>query len=110
VDAGGFNALGTTEFLAGQTTQTVSVEFYNSYGAGEVHATLYPIHRDREVVPFTAKPDMTAAVSATNPELRGNVQVLTYSPQATFGDVEAFTVEFSAADPDGLQFYTTAAA
>jgi hypothetical protein len=110
VDAGGFNAAGITEFLAGQTTQTVTVEFYGSYGAGEVHATIYPIHRDREIVPFAARPDMTTAVSATNPELRGNVQVLTYSPQATFGDIETISVEFTAADPDGLQFYETAAA
>lgn len=110
VDAGGFNALGVTERLAGQTTQTVAVEFYNSYGTGEVHQTLYPIHRDRDIVEFKARPDMTTAVSATNPELRGNVQVLTYSPQATFGEIETFSVEFTAADPAGLEFFNAPAA
>jgi hypothetical protein len=110
VDAGGFNATGVTEQLAGQTTQSVTVEFYASYGTGEVHATIYPIHKDREIVPFTAKPDMTATVSATNPELRGNVQVLTYSPQATFGEIETFSVEFTAADPAGLEFFNAPAA
>ena len=48
----------------------------------EVHQTLYPIHRDREIVAFEWRPDQTAAVSATNPQLEGNVQLLTYSPSA----------------------------
>jgi hypothetical protein len=109
VPAGSFNEFGFVETLAGTTTSSVSVEFYGSYGTGEVHATLYPIHRDREVVPFAWRPDMTAAVAATNPELRGNVRILTYSPEATFGEVETYTVEFVAADQDGLQYYDAAA-
>lgn len=109
VDVSGFNASGANEYLAGQTEQTVTVEFFGSYGAGEVHATLYPIHKAREVVPFAWRPDMTAAVGATNPELRGNVQVLTYSPGATRGEADTFEVEFTAADEDGLQFYDAAA-
>lgn len=104
VDVSGFNASGANEFLAGQTTQSVTVEFYGSYGSGEVHATLYPIHRDREVVAFAWRPDQTTPASATNPELRGNVQVLTYSPGATRGEADTFEVEFTAADEDGLVF------
>ena len=107
IDVSGFNSTGASEYLAGLTTQSVSVEFYNSYGSGEVHATLYPIHRDREVVAFEWRPDQTAPVSATNPQLSGNVQVLTYSPAATRGDAEAFTVEFTAADSAGLTYDTT---
>ena len=107
VDVSGFNPTGASEYLAGITTQSVSVEFYGSYGSGEVHQTLYPIHKDREVVAFEWRPDQTNPVSATNPSLEGNVQILTYSPAATRGDAEAFTVEFTAADEAGLAFTTT---
>jgi hypothetical protein len=100
----GFNATGTDEFLAGNTVQEVTVEFFGSYGTGEVHATLYPVHAARTIVAFNWRPDQTAAISATNPELRGNVQVLSYSPGATRGDVEAFSVTLTAADTSGLAF------
>ena len=106
VDVSGFNPTGASEYLAGITTQSVSVEFYGSYGTGEVHQTLYPIHKNRTIVPFQWRPDQTAPVSAGNPELRGNVQVLTYSPAATRGEAEAYTVEFTAADSAGLAFVT----
>ena len=52
VDVSGFNATGSNEYLTGPTEQSVTVEFFGSYGTGEVHQTLYPIHRDREVVAF----------------------------------------------------------
>lgn len=107
VDVSGFNPTGANEFLAGQTTQSVTVEFYGSYGTGEVHQTLYPIHKDREIVPFAWRPDQTAVVGPTNPSLEGNVQILTYSPAATRGDAEAFSVEFVAADENGLAYVTT---
>ena len=61
VDVSGFNATGANEYLAGATEQSVEVEFYGIYGAGEVHATLYPIHTDREVVAFAWRPDQTAS-------------------------------------------------
>lgn len=104
-DVSGFNATGSSEYLAGTTTQSVTVEFFGSYGAGEVHQTIYPVHRDRDIVPFAWRPDVNSAASATNPELRGNVQALTYNPSATRGEEEAFPVEFTAADADGLVFY-----
>jgi hypothetical protein len=109
-DVSGFNATGASEFLAGTTTQSVTVEFFGSYGTGEVHQTVYPAHRDRAIIPFAWRPDQNTPASATNPELRGNVQVLTYSPGATRGQEEAFPVEFTAADEDGLVFYDTPAA
>jgi hypothetical protein len=106
VDVSGFNATGASEYLAGITTQSVTVEFFGSYGTGEVHQTLYPIHQARTIVPFEWRPDQTQVVGPTNPSLEGNVQVLTYSPAATRGDAEAFEVEFTAADPAGLAFVT----
>jgi hypothetical protein len=104
VDVSGFNATGSNEYLAGTTEQQVTVEFYNSYGATEVHATLYPIHQGREIVPFAWRPDQTAPVSATNPELRGSVQLLTYNPGATRGEAETFSATFVAADAAGLAY------
>jgi len=107
-DVSGFNATGANEYLAGPTDQSVTVEFFGSYGTGEVHQTLYPIHQNRTVVAFKWRPDQTASISATNPEYRGNVQLFTYGPGGTRGDVDAFEVTFNAADSTGLAFYTTA--
>jgi len=107
VDVSGFNAAGVDEFLAGSTTQSVTVEFYGSYGTAEVHQTVYPIHKNRTIVAFAWRPDQTAVASATNPELRGNVQVLTYNPSVTRGDADTYSVEFTSADSAGLAFFTT---
>ena len=57
VDVSGFNATGANEYLAGATDQSVTVDFYGSYGTGEVHETLYPIHKDKEIVVFQWRPD-----------------------------------------------------
>jgi hypothetical protein len=107
VDVSGFNPTGANEYLSGPTTQSLTCEFFGSYGTGEVHATLYPIHSGREIVPIAWRPDQTAVVSATNPELRGNVQLLQYSPGGTRGDVDTFEATFITADADGLVFSST---
>ena len=107
-DVSGFTASGANEYLAGATTQSLTVEFYGSYGTGEVHQTLYPIHKDREVVPIAWRPDQTAAVGVDNPSLEGNVQLLGYSPGAARGEVDAFEVTFISADESGLAFVTVA--
>lgn len=107
VDVSGFNATGADQFLPGNTVQTVTVGFFGSYGSGEVHATLYDAHRNRDIVTFKWRHDQTADVSATNPQLEGNVTIFTYGPGATRGDVEAFDVTFSAADEAGLVFVQT---
>lgn len=107
VDVSGFNDLGTNESLAGQTVQSVTLEVYGSYGSGEIHQTVYHIHRDREIVAFTWNPDGSVATSTTNPQLSGNVQVLTYSPGATRGEADVFTLTLNAADSDGLSFAYT---
>jgi hypothetical protein len=106
-DVSGFNATGTDEFLAGRTTQQVTGEVFGSYGSNEVHQVLYPLHRDKSTFYFRWRPDQSAVVSATNPELRGNAQLLTYSPGATRGEVDAFAVTFTAADETGFKFFAT---
>ena len=107
VDASGFSATGVDEFLAGRRTRSVTVEFFMTRASNEVHQTLYPLHRDRTVFDFAWRHDMTADASATNPELRGSVQCLTYSPGATRGEAETFSVTLTAADSDGLTFHST---
>jgi len=106
IDVSGFNATGSNEYLAGTTEQTVTVEFYGSYGTGEVHQTLYPIHKNRTVCAIHWRPDGTTPIGPANPELTGNVQILTYGPGATRGEADTYEVEFSAADPAGLSFVT----
>lgn len=107
VDVSGFSATGVNEFLAGPTTQTVTVEFYGAYGATEVHQTLYPIHASKTIVGIKWRPDMTSSVSTTNPQLQGNVMLYTYAPGATRGDVDTFEAIFVSADAAGLAFVTT---
>ena len=85
----------------------MTVEFYGSYGTGEVHQTVYPIHKNRTIVVFSWRPDQTAVVGVANPELRGTVQVYSYGPGATRGDTDTFEVTFQAADATGLAFFTT---
>lgn len=104
IDVSGFNASGADENLAGKTAQSFTAEFFGAYGSGETHDVLYRLHRDRTVFGVKWRPDQTAVVSATNPQLEGNVQLLSYSPGANRGEAEAFSVTFSAADETGLVF------
>jgi hypothetical protein len=106
MDVSGFNALGANEYLTGPTTQQLDVEFFGSYGSGEVHQTLYPIHSGRTVVPVKWRPDQTNPVGVTNPELTGNVQLFNYEPGAARGAEDVFTVTFMAVDAAGLAFVT----
>jgi hypothetical protein len=107
VDVSGFNPTGANEYLAGTTTQSVTVEFFGSYGTGEVHQTLYPIHAGRDIVVFNWRPDQNKPVAVDNPQLTGNVQVLKYNPKGKRGDADSYEVEFTAADAAGLTFITT---
>jgi hypothetical protein len=106
LDVSGFTDSGANEYLAGPTTQSLTVEFFGSYGTGEVHQTLYPIHRDREIVPIAWRPDMRSPIGVDNPELQGNVQLLSYSPGGSRGEVDTFEATFITADEDGLTFAT----
>jgi hypothetical protein len=102
IDVSGFSASGANEYLPGPTEQSLTVEFFGAYGAAEVHATLEPIHTGRTIVPIEWRPDQTQPVSATNPQLTGNVSLYSYGPGATRGDVDTFEAVFQAADSAGL--------
>jgi hypothetical protein len=45
-------------------------------------------------------------VDVTNPELRGNVQLLSYGPGGARGEADTFEVTFTTADSAGLAFVT----
>ena len=107
VDVSGFNPAGTNEYLPGARTQSVTVDFYGSYGAGEVHATLYPLYKGRSTTAFKWRPDGANPVSATNPELRGNAKLYDYGPGAQRGAEDSYQVTFMAADAAGFDFFTT---
>jgi len=107
VDSSGFSASGANESLAGQTVQSIELEVFGAYGTGETYDVFYPIHRDRSVVTFKHRPNTNLPVSATNPQLAGNIQILTWAEGATRGEVEAFPVTLSAADSTGLVYTET---
>lgn len=104
VDVSGFNPTGRDEFLLGTRVQSVTCEFFLT---DDVFDTIYPPYRDRTPVTFKWRKDMTAVVSATNPELQGNVLPRTWPPNATRGDVRVISVEFIPSDSTGLEYSAT---
>lgn len=107
VDVSGFSASGKDEFLLGNTTQEITLEVYGSYGTNEIFQVLYPLHRDKTVFYFRWRPNVNSSVSATNPELRGNAILPNWSPEASRGDVETFTITLVAGDANGFTYYYT---
>jgi hypothetical protein len=99
VDVSGFSISGADEFLAGRTVQSFEAEFF--HGA-QIHALLYPLHRDREIFPISWQPQ--GLVETSREVLAGNAQLLTYNPNAERGGVRIITATFTAADEDGLVF------
>lgn len=97
VDASGFNVSGADELLAGKTTQTLEGEaFYTP----ESFAILYYLHANRTIFPITWQPD--GLVDSSRETYSGNVQLLTFNPNATRGDVRVMTCTFTAADEDAI--------
>ena len=107
IDVSGFTATGADEFLAGNTVQDINIEMFNAYGAGETFQTLTSLHKNRTVFDIEIRPNMNNPASATNPVLRGSVQLLTFPQSATRGEVGVSTYTFTAADEDGLWWYYT---
>lgn len=107
VDASGFNATGLDETLDGKTVQTVTLEVFDSYGTGEIFQTLYPLHRNKDIATFKWRADQTLAVSATNPQLTGNIKVSTWAQSSTRGEVGTWPVTLNTADATGLVFSNT---
>ena len=106
VDVSGFSATGTKEFLAGQTTQEITIGFLQDFAASKVHATLQPLFTNRTQFLITVKPT-SSGVSSTNPTFSGTVQLNQYNGLS--GQLNArgeMTVTFTAATTDGLTWAT----
>ena len=106
-DVSGFNASGNDEFLAGKTTQSITGTIFGAYGAAETWDILWPLHRDRTVFTFKWRPDGSEPVSATNPQVEGNGQLLSWASNATRGSVDSFPITISPADATGFDYVTT---
>lgn len=107
VDVSGFSATGAKEFLAGQKTQSVTINFLQDFAASKVHATLQPLFTNRTTFPIIIRPT-SAGASATNPSLSGSVQLNTYNgingQLNARGEVEA---TFTASTTAGLTWGST---
>lgn len=97
VDASGFSVSGADENLAGKTVQTLEGEaFYTPESFG----ILYYLHANRTIFPITWQPD--GLVDSSREVYSGEVQLLTFNPNATRGDVRVMTCTFSAASEAGI--------
>lgn len=102
IDVSGFNPTGNKEFLAGQKEDSVTVGMLQDFQAGGPHATLFPIYNTDDTV-FLRVRHTSAAASATNPELQGNVTLRTYNGLS--GEINSrseFSATFVPNDEDGL--------
>lgn len=106
-DVSGFNAGGTNEYLAGPTVQTFTAEFFMGSGAGEPFDVLRPLHVNKTVFTIKWREDQTLPVSATNPQLTGNVQLFAFGKGAQRGSAETRSITFAAVDSTGLVFAET---
>lgn len=108
IDASGFNDNGYSEFLLGANVREVTCEFIMGRGSNEPHTVLWNLHQTQAEFDFTWRSDGANVVSATNPELRGTVQIADYGEGATRGELETRSITFIASDStDPLTFYAT---
>jgi hypothetical protein len=106
IDVSGFNATGAKEFLPGQRTDEVTVQFEQDFASGGPHQTLYPLFQGGSAFPISVKPT-SAATSATNPALSGSATMNTYNGLS--GALNArgeFSATFSAFGTAGLTWGT----
>lgn len=107
VDVSGFNPTGAKEFLAGQKEDQVTVQFLQDFDTGSVHDILSSIFQNQATVGIKVRPT-SAAVSAQNPELSGNVNLFEYNGlSGALSQRSEMTVTFLAADGDGLVWSDT---
>jgi len=104
-------AFGATNnaYAKGLGDGTFTIEFFQDFAAGKVHATLLPLKQG--TTPFTIKVrPVSGAISATNPEITMTSALLfTYSPLAgSIGDAATFSATFQNASSSGGITYVTA--
>ncbi len=78
VDVSGFNSAGTSEFLPGVKTESVTIGFRQDFASSKVHATLEPLFRNNTTFAFEVRPT-SGSVSATNPRFWGTASIFQYN-------------------------------
>lgn len=107
VDVSGFNPNNTKESLVGQRADRIVAQFTQDFASGGPHDIFWTIYQNDQTVGIKIRPD-SAAVSATNPELAGNVKLRTYNGLTGALNARAeVSVEFLPADSAGLVWSDT---
>jgi|KBSMisStandDraft_5_1062788.scaffolds.fasta_scaffold01470_6 hypothetical protein len=98
VDVSGFSVTGNDESLSGTRAQSFEGEaFYTP----ELWAILWPLFDDRTVFEVVWRPN--GLIDSSRETYYGNVQLRSFNPNATRGDVQVMTCTFKAADETGIQ-------
>ena len=107
VDVSGFNPTKTKESLVGQRADRIVAQFTQDFASGGPHDIFWSIYQNDSTVGIKIRPT-SAAVSATNPELAGNVKIRTYNGLSGALNARAeVSVEFLPADTAGLVWSDT---
>lgn len=107
VEVSGFNSTGNREYLAGNKEDSVEIGFLQDFAASEVHDVLVDIYQNQTTVAIIIRPT-SAAVSAANPALTGNVQLLSYNGlDGEKGARAEIAATFIPADSAGLVWAST---
>ncbi len=107
IDVSGFNPNNTKESLVGQRQDNITAQFTQDFADGGPHDIIWSIYQNSTTVGVKIRPT-SSAVSATNPELAGNVKVRTYNGLSGALNARAeLTVELVAADSTGLTWSST---
>lgn len=102
VDVSGFNPNNSKEELVGQRQDRIVAQFTQDFASGGPHDIFSTAYYANNNVAIKIRPT-SAAASATNPELSGNVKIRTYNGLTGALNARAeVTVEMLAADSDGL--------
>ena len=84
-----------------------TIEFFQDFAAGEVHATLQPLISS--TTPVTVEVRATSAArSATNPGIVMSALMFNYNPlSGSIGDASTFSAEFQNAAQGGITYPTS---
>ena len=106
VDITAMGATNTT-ITKGLGTGSISIDFFQDFAAGKVHATLQPLIGSNTAVPVEIRP-VNGARSATNPAVLMQGLLMSYSAlDGSVGDASSITAEFQNASQTGITYPTS---
>jgi hypothetical protein len=92
LDASGFNPTNSRTYVPGSRDQTVTIQFRQSYGAGEPFNVLRLLYENNTNFGFYVQPDSDTATTTTNPIFGGTANVYQLPVGASLNEVEEFEV------------------